>query len=91
MTRADRKSRLICRGMGVRGDVEVFGGTAHQQVPHGPADNVGVKMGASQPLDHPHGVRIHEAHVDPVLLLGVDVSLFLDVSVSAAPYLKSNL
>ena len=68
--------------MGVGGDVEVLRGAADEDVPDGAADDVGVKPRASQALDHPYGVRIDKAHVDPVLRLGVDVSLLFYVAVS---------
>src|SRR5271157_2893602 len=72
---------LDLQRVGVRGDVEILGSAAHEQVPDRPANDVGVKTGAPQPLDDPQRVRIDEARIYPVLLLSIDVSLLLDASV----------
>ena len=66
----------------VRCHVEILGRAADEEVADRAAHDVGVKTRAAQAADHPQGIRIHQARIYPVLLLGVDVSLLLDVSVS---------
>ena len=67
--------------VGIRCNVEILGRAADKQIANGPADDVGVKLRSPEAPDHPQRIGIHVTNVDPVLFLGVDVSLLFDSSV----------
>jgi len=77
--RAKRPADLL--RVRIRGHVEVVRRAADDKVPHGAAHDVGMEARLAQATHNPNGVWVHEARIDPVLVLCVYVRLLLNCTV----------
>lgn len=64
-------------GVRVSGHVEVIWRPADDQITDGAPDHVDVKAFLAQPADDPHCIGIHQAQIDPVLFLSINVRFLL--------------